>query len=258
MYIDIHSHINDDRLIENVEEIIKEANKENVGIIVCVGYDYPSSFLALELSKKYDNIYAVIGMHPHDAKIYDDKMEKFLEDNYTNEKVIAIGEIGLDYHYDLSPREVQKEVFEKQIKLAHKFNLPIVVHTREACKDTYDILKANKELIHGGIIHCCGESLEMTKEFIKLGFSISLGGSITFKNNKNGVNLAKNIPLDKIMLETDCPYMTPEPFRGKINKPLFVKLVAEKIAEIREIPLEEVEQQTTKNALEVFKRIKNV
>lgn len=258
MFIDIHAHLNDERLFSDIDNVLLEAKSSNVGIIVCVGYDFESSLRALKLANDYENIYAVVGVHPHDAKSYDEQFENFFEENKENQKIIAIGEIGLDYHYDNSPREIQKKVFQRQIELAHKFEFPIVVHTREATKDTIEILKKNKGILHGGIVHCCNESLETTNELINLGFSISLGGPITFKNAKNAKVLIENISLEKIMLETDCPYLTPEPYRGKINKPCYLTLIANKIAEIKKVQYSEVEYQTTQNAFRVFKRIKNV
>ena len=253
MFIDTHAHLDDAKLINDVEKIISEANVENVKKIISVGCDADTSFQTVCLAEKYDNVYAIIGVHPHDAKTFNQEVENKLIELAKSKKVVAIGEIGLDYHYDLSPREVQREVFEKQINLAEKLNLPIIIHTREAIGDTMDILRRNKHKIKKALIHCFNASKEILTEIIQMGFCVSYGGAITFKTANGLLECVKNTPMDRIMLETDCPYLTPTPYRGTTNYPKYIPIVAEKIAELKNISIEEVEKITTKNAENFFK-----
>lgn len=251
--IDAHAHLNDEKF-SNVEEIIIEANKTAVNKIICSSYDLPSSLKAVEIANRFDGVYANVGMHPHDSKLYDDNMEKTFLELSTNKKVIAIGEIGLDYHYDLTPREIQKQVFEKQIFLAEKANLPIVVHMREATQDTLNILSKNKNHLRlGGLIHCFNGSYETFKIIYEMGFIISIGGALTFKNSKNLLELLTKLPKDGFIFETDCPYLTPEPFRGKINTPKNVELVYQKATQILDIEHNELCKIVEENVKRVFK-----
>lgn len=256
MLFDTHAHLNDEAFNDDLEEIIKELKNENFDGVVNIGYDLESSLKAVDLSKNTDFFYAAVGLHPHDSKDYNQILEnefiKLARDNY---KVVAYGEIGLDYYYDNSPREIQKEVFKRQIKVANMLNKPIIVHSRDAIKDTYDILNEN---LNGntGIIHSCSASAEMVKELVKLGLFISFSGSVTFKNADNVRNAAKAVPLDRILIETDCPYLTPVPYRGKRNTPAYVKFTAEKLAEIHGLSYEEIVSITSENAKRVF-NIKN-
>lgn len=253
MLIDTHAHLDDEKY-DNIDHIISSAVKNGVEIIFCSAYDLQSSKRAFEISQKYPNVYCTIGIHPHNAKDYSIEFEKFAKSVANNKKVLSIGEIGLDYFYDLSDREVQKEVFEKQIKLSYELNLPITIHTRLATEDTLNILKNNiKYLKNGGCIHCFGGSIETAKEFIKLGFCVSVGGSITFKNANKLRDVVREIPLDKICLETDCPYLAPVPLRGSVNEPKNVKIIADKLAEIKNIDIEQVEIETTNVALKYYK-----
>lgn len=253
MLIDTHAHLDDEKY-DNIDYIISSAVKNGVEIIFCSAYDLQSSKRAFEISQKYPNVYCTIGIHPHNAKDYSIEFEKFAKSVANNEKVLSIGEIGLDYFYDLSDREVQKEIFEKQIKLSYELNLPITIHTRLATEDTLNILKNNiKYLKNGGCIHCFSGSIETAREYIKLGFCVSVGGSITFNNANKLRNVVKEIPLDKICLETDCPYLSPVPLRGSVNEPKNVKIIADKLAEIKEIDIEQVERETTKVALNYYK-----
>lgn len=251
--IDIHAHLNDDKLYENVEEIIQQALKAGVNKIVCSSYDLPSSEKAFLLCERFENVYANIGMHPHDSKLYDDSFEKMMCKFAKNQKVIAYGEIGLDYHYDLSPREIQKQIFEKQLDVANKLNLPIVVHTREATNDTINILKANiNKLNNRGMIHCFNGSFETFKQYYEMGFIISIGGAITFNNAKNLIELLPMLPKDSYCFETDCPYLTPVPFRGQINVPENVKYVYKKAAEVLNEDLQEIILRARCNVKGVF------
>lgn len=276
MYIDIHAHLNNDKLYEDAENVVLRAKNNKVGKIVNASYDRQSIERALILAERFENAYATLGVHPHSAFEYDNETEELMLNNKDNQKVIAIGEIGLDY-YDLetqiayikehSPeveklteeivKQKQKEIFIKQIELAEKMELPIVVHSRDATNETLEIIKANKDkLKFGGLIHCFSGSTEIAREYFKLGFYISVGGSITFKNARNIPDVVRQTGIDHVILETDCPYLSPEPFRGKINEPKNVAIVAEKIADILDIPYSEVENTTTNNALKLFSRLR--
>lgn len=276
MYIDIHAHLNNDKLYEDAENVVLRAKNNKVEKIVNASYDRQSIERALILAERFENAYATLGVHPHSAFEYDNETEELMLNNKDNQKVIAIGEIGLDY-YDLetqiayikehSPeveklteeivKQKQKEIFIKQIELAEKMELPIVVHSRDATNETLEIIKANKDkLKFGGLIHCFSGSTEIAREYFKLGFYISVGGSITFKNARNIPDVVRQTGIDHVILETDCPYLSPEPFRGKINEPKNVPIVAEKIADILDIPYSEVENTTTNNALKLFSRLR--
>lgn len=221
--------------------------------MLVVGYDARTNKLAIELADKYDFIYAAVGWHPVDAIYLTDELFAQLEEQVNHPKVVAIGECGLDYHWDTSPHDVQKEVFIRQIRLAQLINKPLIIHTRESINDTLDILKTYQADKVGGVMHCYSGSVEMAREFIKLNFKISLAGPVTFTNGRKPQSVAKEIPLEDLLIETDAPYLTPHPNRGKRNEPLYVSLVAKKIAELKEITYEEVCEQTMKNACKLFK-----
>ena len=247
--IDTHTHIYDERFEEDFDTVMKNIEEQMEGI-VSIGFDPESSKKSIELANKYSFVHAVIGVHPVDIKKYNDEVEKELEKlALTEKKVVAIGEIGLDYHWMEDPEEVQKEGFRKQIELARRVKLPIVIHTREALQDTLDILKEYKNV--GGILHCYPGSYEAAKPFLDR-YYIGVGGTVTFKNNRKTKELVKKLSLEKIVLETDCPYLTPVPFRGKRNEPGYTKYVAEEIARIKEISVEEVINITTENAKKIY------
>lgn len=253
MLIDSHAHLDDERFDKDRDEIIKSFKDNDLELVINVGADLESSKKAVKLSKEYSSIYAAVGVHPHDAKDIDSNTLDILKELSKEEKVVAIGEIGLDYHYDNSPRDLQKEWFRKQIKLAKKLDLPIVVHSRDASQDVFDII--NEESEDGklrGVIHCFSESVEMAFEYIKLGFYISLGGPVTFKNAKMPKQVAKEVPLENLLIETDSPYLTPEPHRGKRNEPKNVRYVAETIANIKEISYETLKNTTNENTKTLF------
>ena len=253
MLFDTHAHLNDEAFEEDVTQVIKKLKDETFEGIVNVGYDLESSIRAIKLSKEYDFLYASVGLHPHDSKDYNDILENdFIKLIKENDKVVAYGEIGLDYYYDNSPRDIQKDVFIKQIKVANKLNKPIIVHSRDAVKDTYDILKEHLG-DNTGIIHSCSASAEMVREYLKLGLYISFSGSVTFKNAENVRNAAKAVPLDRLLIETDCPYLTPVPHRGKRNDPSYVKYTAMKLAELNNISYEELVEITKNNAKKLFR-----
>lgn len=247
--VDTHCHLDNEKFDEDRLEVI-ERIKENLEFCVNIGYDLASSKKSLELAKEYDFIYAVIGVHPIDIAEYNEEVEKELEILGKNPKVVAIGEIGLDYHWMTEPKEVQQERFKRQLELAERLNKPVVIHTRDAMEDTVNILKEYPNIT--GVIHCYPGSLETAKQLVDR-FYLGIGGTLTFKNSKKAVEVVKDIPLDRIIIETDCPYLTPEPFRGKRNEPIYVEYVAKKIAEIKEISVEDVTKVTTENAKKLYR-----
>lgn len=253
MLFDTHVHLNDKKYEEDLVEVIIRAQDEGVSKMLVVGYDARTNKLAIELADKYDFIYAAVGWHPVDAIYLTDELFAQLEEQVNHPKVVAIGECGLDYHWDTSPHDVQKEVFIRQIRLAQQINKPLIIHTRESINDTLDILKTYQADQVGGVMHCYSGSVEMAREFIKLNFKISLAGPVTFTNGRKPQSVAKEIPLENLLIETDAPYLTPHPNRGKRNEPLYVSLVAKKIAELKETTYEEVCEQTMKNACKLFK-----
>lgn len=249
MLIDVHAHLDDEQFGADRDEVlmtIKEAGMQ----VINAGADLKSSGFSLMLARENPFIYACVGVHPHDAKDVPADYIAQLEEMAGETKVVAIGEIGLDYHYEFSDREVQKKVFQDQIALAHKLGLPIVVHDREAHQDTLDIIKASG--ITRGLMHCYSGSFELAREYLKLGFYFSFGGVITFKNAKRAKEVATQLPLDRILLETDCPYMSPEPFRGKRNDPTKVAVVAKALGVLRGIGTEEVIAATSANTRRLF------
>ncbi|MBE3591402.1 MAG: TatD family hydrolase [Thermoanaerobacter sp.] len=250
MLVDSHAHLEDEKYDRDREKVIEECKKD-LTFLINVGSNLLTSKQSIELAHNYDFIYASVGIHPHDAQREFDKVEE-IERLALQEKVVAIGEIGLDYYYDDPPKEFQKEIFIKQIRLAKKLNLPIIIHDRDAHGDILDILKQEwtKDLI--GVFHSYSGSVEMTFQVIEMNFYISLGGPVTFKNAKKTKEVAKAVPIEKLLIETDSPYLTPEPYRGKRNTPVYVKFVAKKIAELREMPYEEVCRITAENAIKLF------
>jgi len=257
MLIDTHCHLNDEKLLPDVENIVAGFEVHGIESAICVGYDMPSSEKAYELAEKYDNVYAVIGIHPHDATTADyDKYER-LATLSSSQKVVGIGEIGLDYHYDLSPRAIQKGAFREQIELADTLGLPVVLHIREAYEDAKQILfEARRYLNNGVLLHCYSGSKEFVKIFGELDAYFAFGGAITFNNAKHNIEALKAVPTDRLLLETDCPYMTPVPYRGQTNRPEYVNLVADKACEVLGIGREELENITTENAKRLFIRMK--
>ncbi|WP_421382519.1 TatD family hydrolase [Bacillus salacetis] len=252
MLFDTHVHLNADQFSEDLEEVIKRAQNEGVENMVVVGFDRPTINKAMELVEKYDFLYAAIGWHPVDAIDMTDEDLNWIEELSSHPKVVAIGETGLDYHWDKSPKDIQQEVFRKQIRLAKKVKLPIVIHNREATQDIVDILQEEDAKEVGGIMHCFSGSPETARVCLDMNFLISLGGPVTFKNAKKPKEVAEEVPLEKLLIETDCPYLAPHPYRGKRNEPSYVKLVAEQIAELKGISFEEVAEKTTMNAKKIF------
>ena len=220
--------------------------------MLVVGFDRPTITRAMELIQEYDFLYAAVGWHPVDAIDMTDADLDWIESLAAHPKVVAIGEMGLDYHWDKSPKDIQMEVLRKQIRLAKKVKLPIIIHNREATADILTILNEENAAEVGGIMHCFSGSAETAKVCLEMNFYISLGGPVTFKNAKKPKEVAAEVPLDRLLIETDCPYLAPHPFRGKRNEPAYVKLVAEQIATIKQIPVEEVSRITTENAKKLF------
>ncbi|MTH55265.1 YchF/TatD family DNA exonuclease [Bacillus mangrovi] len=252
MLFDTHAHLNAVQYEEDLEEVIARARQEGVEKIVVVGFDTDTINRAMELVEQYDFMYAAVGWHPVDAIDMTDEHLDWIKELASHPKVVAIGEMGLDYHWDKSPKEVQKEVFRKQIALAKEVKLPIIIHNRDATADVVEILKEEGAEEVGGIMHCFTGSAETAMECIDMNFYISFGGPVTFKNAKKPKEVAAEIPLDRLLIETDCPYLTPHPFRGKRNEPGYVKFVAEQIAELRGMTYEEIADITMENAKKCF------
>lgn len=248
MFIDTHCHLSKEDY-EDINIVIKNAKDNNVEYLIICGCDKKSIKESIEIANQNKNIYLAIGYHPSEANTTTDEdlieLEKTIK---SNKKVVAVGEIGLDYHWEKDNKEKQKELFKKQIELAKKLNLPIVIHSRDAFQDTYDILKEAK---HKGVIHCFSGNLENAKMYLSLGFYLGIGGVITFKNT-NLKETIKEIPLDKILLETDSPYLAPTPHRGEQNEPKYIPLIAEEIGTNKGLSKDKIGEETTKNANEIF------
>ena len=254
---DSHSHYNDEKFDEDREKIIEETYNAGITKFVCAGYNIQSSLKSLELSKKYEYIYSICGISPNDIPQTEQELWKDIDEiskiamQNKGKKLVAIGEIGLDYYWNKENKELQKQAFIKQIELANELELPIVIHSRDASIDTIDIIK-NHVVKKAGVFHCCQPNQEMVKNALELGYYISFAGPITFKNAKNSIDVVKMVPMDRILIETDSPYLTPEPNRGKRNDCRNVKFVDQRIADLKEITLEEVAKITYDNAMKIF------
>ena len=250
-FIDSHAHLDDRRFDQDREKLINSLYDNDVEIVLNPGADLQTSQKALSIAEKYPFIYAAVGCHPHDTKFMDDDTMSIFQEMAKNDKVIAIGEIGLDYYYDNSDRDIQRKWFREQIRLAKELDLPYIVHDRDAHDDILKIMKEEHYDGARGILHCYSGSVELSKEFIKLGFYISLAGPVTFEKARVPKLVAKETPFDRLLIETDSPYLTPHPYRGKRNEPKYVRYVAEEIANIRNVSVDEVAQKTKEN----FKRL---
>ncbi len=259
-FLDSHCHLDDARFDVDREKLIEEIRKADITKFVSAGYSKEASKTGIALSKKYEFIYTTCGISPNDIPQTEDELWKdigeiktLVKENIDDSKIVAIGEIGLDYYWekDLKRRDWQKQAFVRQIEIANKFDLPIVIHTREAVMDTIEILKKNP-VDKKGVFHCCPLNRELVKEALKLGFYISFAGTITFKNSKNANEIIEMVPNDKMLIETDSPYLAPEPVRGTRNDPRNVKFIAQKVAEVKKISLEDVAKITYKNATTIF------
>lgn len=248
MFIDTHVHLNAEQYEEDLQAVIDRAQKAKVETMVVVGFDHKTIVRTMELVEKYDFIYGVIGWHPVDAIDCTEEDLKWIEELTAHPKIVGIGETGLDYYWDKSPKDVQQELFRKQIHLAQKVNLPIIIHNRDATGDVVRILREENAASVGGVMHCYSGSVETARECIEMNFMISLGGPVTFKNARLPKEVATQIPLEYLMIETDAPYLAPHPHRGKRNEPALVPLVAEEIARLKELPVEEIAHATTTNA----------
>jgi len=248
MFIDSHAHIDGHKFDADREEVIQRAHSAGVSVILNVGTGDPHSGAlerAVELGKAQESIYTAIGTHPHDARLYDDAAEAKIKNLINNEHVIAWGEIGLDFHYDNSPRNVQVEVFKRQLRAARECDLPVVIHTREAESETIEILR--NEYDGSGVFHCFSGSMDLAQRAIEIGFMISFSGIITFKKAEELRAVAKQVPLDRLLIETDCPYLTPIPYRGKRNEPAYVVEVARCLSMLHSVDIEKLARVTTEN-----------
>ena len=251
--LDSHAHYNDEKFDDDRDTIIKEAYNSGITTIINAGYSLESSKKAIEIANQYKFMYATVGVSPNDIEDLKGNYIEDIEELAKSYKVVAIGEIGLDYYWNKENKEKQKEIFMEQIKLANKLDLPIVIHTREAVMDTIDILK-KIECKKRGVFHCCPLNRELVKEALKLGFYISFAGPVTFKNSKNAAEIINLVPIERILIETDSPYLSPEPVRGTRNDSRNVKYIAQKIADIKGLTVEEIAKQTYKNAEKIFER----
>lgn len=247
---DTHAHYDDERFSEDSEELLSSLEDKGITGVISCGVNAESSKANLRLAEKYPFIYAAVGYHGLNTGDLTDDYLDILKGLIKNEKVVAIGEIGLDYHYEKETRDIQIVIFREQIELANEYNLPVIVHDREAHEDTLNILK---ELKPKGVVHCFSGSVEMAKEIVKIGMYIGLGGAVTFKNAVKPVEVAKFVPADRLLVETDCPYMTPVPYRGKRNDSSLIPYTAEKIAEVRGVTAQEILNLTAENAKELFR-----
>ncbi|MFA8438994.1 TatD family hydrolase [Pueribacillus sp. YX66] len=253
MLFDTHTHLNADQFEDDVEAVIARAQQAGVSNMIVVGFDTKTMKRAISLVERYDFLYAVVGWHPVDAIDMTEDDLRRIEQLAAHRKVVAIGETGLDYHWDKSPKDVQKEVFRKQIQLAKKVNLPIVIHNRNATEDVIEILKQERADEVGGVMHCFSSSFDDAKACIDLNFFISFGGPVTFKNAKALQQVARDVPLEHMLIETDCPYLAPHPLRGKRNEPAYVKYIAEQIAVLKDREYTEIANKTSDNAKRLFR-----
>jgi TatD DNase family protein len=253
MLIDSHVHLEMAEFKKDLEEVIRRAKEAGVEYIFTVGTERKDWKRALEIADSHTGIYAILGVHPHNAKEIDDRTYSTLRELCRNEKVRAFGEIGLDFFRNRSPRDVQTKRFREQIALARELLLPIVVHDRDAHKETLDILKSEKADQCGGIIHCFSGDYRMASECLDIGFHISVPGTITFKNATEFREIVRKLPVESLLVETDAPFLAPVPFRGKRNEPGFVRYTAQKVAELKGMTFEKVAEVTTGNALKIFK-----
>jgi len=252
MLFDTHVHLNSKMYKGDLEEVIARALEAGVTRMAVIGFDARSNARAIELAEQYEFIYAVVGIHPSDAKSATEDGWVVLREQLKHPKVVALGECGFDYYHDTSFNDIQREVFKKQLEIAKEVEIPIVVHMRDSVVDTYEMLRDEGKGL-SGVLHCYSGDVEMMHKFLDLGFYIGLDGPVTFKNAHSVHEVAKAVPFNRLVIETDGPYLTPAPYRGKRNEPAYVSYVAEKIAELRELSYEEVCRITTENALTMYR-----
>jgi len=258
MIFETHAHYDDDRFNEDRDELLRRLPEEGVGVVINSGASVESTRDTIRLAKEYPHVYAAVGVHPSEIEELDEDFIQWMKERASEEKTVAIGEIGLDYYWDKEPevQERQRYWFGRQIELAREMKLPIIVHSRDAAADTMQVMKEHHAEEIPGVIHCYSYSKEMANEFIKMGYYIGVGGVVTFKNAKKLKETVEAIPLEKILVETDCPYMAPEPHRGKRNSSLYLPYVVEEIARIKGVSTEEVERVTEENARKLFYKVK--
>lgn len=253
MIIDSHSHINHESFIDNAKTYIDEASANGVTAFICVGWDIASSMNAIKLSKQYSNVFAAVGIHPSDVKDVDKSAMQALENLIKNNKVVAIGEIGLDFYYEKDKNEQTKQLqyFINQIDIANKYNLPVIIHSRDAVNLTYETLKQHK-VKKGGVMHCYAAGKDYVKKYIELGFYFGIGGVVTFKNATSVKEAVKIIPIDRLLLESDAPYLTPVPFRGQKNHSKYIPYTIKAISDIKDITKQDIAAKTTQNCEKLF------
>ena len=253
--IDTHVHLDDEKLLPIADEVVQQFTEQGVKLVINNSCDLQTMTKGIELAEKYSNVYCTVGMHPHTASQMDSNFLDKLTSLASHPKVVAVGEIGLDYYYDLSERNVQRDVFAMQLEYADKLKLPVTLHIRDAYGDALDVLNAQNKFLNQPIVwHCYSGSAEFARQMVKKGHYFAFGGAITFKN-ANKQSVIDNIPIDRILTETDCPYMTPVPFRGKTNMPQFVRYVVEKLALMYNVSFNEMERRTEQNCFDVFGKI---
>lgn len=250
--IDTHSHLNDERFSGDLDEVISRANAAGVARIVVCGYDLPSSRAAVEMAARYDCVFATVGVHPHDAKSYDTAVRDELEELSRRPKVLAIGEIGLDFHYCFSPKESQVSAFRSQIALAGEVGLPIIVHSRESDPEALQVLGESAANVVGGVFHCFSGDMRSMRDVLEMGLYIGVDGPVTFKRAEALREIVEACPVERLLVETDSPYLAPVPFRGKRNEPAYVVYVAEVVAAIKGMTLRELAEATSENAGRLF------
>ena len=253
MIFESHAHYDDEAFDQDRNELLAQIPENGIAYVVNISASLETCRKVLKLIEQYPYLYGTLGVHPNDVLELNEEGMEWLEKKSASEKIVAIGEIGLDYHYDEPSKEIQKKWFIRQLDLARKVQLPIIIHSREAAQDTLDIMKAEKAGDIGGVVHCFSYGIEMAREYLSMGFYIGVGGVITFKNAKKLREVVEYAPLDRILLETDCPYLAPEPYCGKRNSSLNLPYVVEEIARIKNISREEVEAVTLENAKKMYR-----
>lgn len=253
MIFESHAHYDDDAFDDDREELLSSLQENGIEYVINVGASLKSTRTTVELTKRYPFVYGAAGVHPSETAELTEDNFKWLEEQCKLSKIIAVGEIGLDYYWEEPGHEIQKYWFERQLELARSIQKPVIIHSRDAAKDTYDIMCAHRAEEIGGVVHCFSYSAEMAQEYVKMGFYIGIGGVVTFKNGKKMKEVVETVPLNRILLETDSPYLAPEPNRGKRNSSLNIPYIAKQIAAIKDISYEEVVEITNKNARSIFK-----
>lgn len=253
MLFDSHAHYDDKAFEQDRDELLSSLLEHNVGYVVNVGASLRGARESMSLASRFSNVYAAAGIHPDEVGCMNDAVMEELRSMCRLEKTVAVGEIGLDYHWNVEEKEVQKKWFLEQLRLSKEVNLPINVHSRDAAQDTFDLIKAEHAGSTGGIIHCFSGSPEMAREYVRMGYLIGIGGVVTFKNGKTLKQVVKETPIEYLVTETDCPYLAPEPFRGKRNDSSYLKYVVKTIAELKELPVETAEEILFENAKKLYR-----